>query len=82
MMPRRIAGATHRLEPPKGWGDTCERSCAALSIRVDGDVYLSAWEPTPDEIAMLVAGGSVVLRVLGGQPPVVLSVEPSVDDAG
>ena len=30
----------------------------------------SAWEPTPDELALLNAGGTVVLRIIGWQPPV------------
>ncbi len=28
----------------------------------------SAWEPTPEELALLNAGASIVLRVYGGQP--------------
>lgn len=40
----------------------------------------SAWEPTPAELEMLNAGGSVVLRVVGWQVPVALYVEPSQQD--
>lgn len=35
----------------------------------------TAWHPTPDEIARIVAGAPVVLRVLGDQhPPVSVDV--------
>lgn len=45
-----------------------------------GDVpcIASAWMPTRDELALLLDGGYVQLRVLGtGHPPVMLTVEPS-----
>lgn len=36
---------------------------------------VSAWQPTPDELARLNAGASVHLRVIGTQhPPVMLEV--------
>ena len=35
----------------------------------------SAWEPTPRELAILNAGGSVILSIIGGQPPVMLGAE-------
>ena len=80
MIPKRIAAATHRLGAPDGWRKEIA-SCARLWVRkVEEDgfaVYESAWEPTPDELAALLAGGSVVLRVAGGQPPVMLYVEPA-----
>ena len=35
----------------------------------------TAWLPTPDELARLVAGAPVILRVLGtGHPPVMVDV--------
>lgn len=38
----------------------------------------SAWKPTRDELALLLDGGYVQLRVLGsGHPPVMITVEPS-----
>jgi hypothetical protein len=37
----------------------------------------TAWEPTPDELAALNAGGSIILTVQGGQPMIRLSVEPA-----
>lgn len=36
---------------------------------------VSAWQPTPDELARLTAGASIHLRVLGTQhPPVLIEV--------
>ena len=42
----------------------------------------SAWEPSPDELKMLQAGGSVVLSVLSYPPPPVwIDVQPPFKDA-
>lgn len=77
MIPMRIANATHYMGAPKGWEPERDGRCSHLAVRVVGNVYESAWEPTPDELAALNAGGSVLLRVVGGQPPVMLLVEPA-----
>jgi hypothetical protein len=80
MIPMRIAGATHYLGAPKGWEPEKDGPCCHLAVRVvDGNVWESAWEPTPAELAALNAGGSVLLRVVGGQPPVMLLVEPAAE---
>ena len=72
------------LGAPKGW-DQGELPCSALPItRVTykGCKFLqqgvdSYWKPTADELAVLNAGGSIVLSVLGvTMPPVQLSVDP------
>src|SRR5690349_11413068 len=75
MIPKRIAGATHNYGAPKDWDPEKSGKCGHLSVRVEDNVYSSAWEPTPDELALLVNGGSIVLSVVGGQPPVMLTVE-------
>ena len=74
MIPARIAGATHWLGAPKGWEREVNGPCTHLAVRQVGDVWESAWEPTPAELAALNAGAKVVLRVVGGQPPVMLTV--------
>lgn len=77
MIPKRISGANLNLGAPKGWEPEKDGNCIHLAVRlVDGNIYQSAWEPSPDELAALNAGGSIVLSVVGGQPPVMLSVEP------
>src|SRR6185312_6765932 len=63
MIPLRIVGATHVMIAPRG---------------MEGEVRgcVSRWEPTPDELAILNAGGSVELWVMGQQPPVALRAVP------
>ena len=78
MIAKRIAGATHRLGAPSNWTEG-DGKCHALSIRQRDGCCESAWEPTPAELEMLNAGGSVILRVRGGQLPVFLYVEPFVE---
>lgn len=76
MIAKRIADANLDLGAPKGWDAEKDGSCHALAVRkVEDNVYQSAWEPTPTELAALNAGALVVLSVVGGQPPVMLSVE-------
>lgn len=75
MIPMRISGATHVLGAPKGWEPEKDGNCCQLAVRVVEDIWQSAWEPTPAELAALNAGGSIVLSVVGGQPPVMLHVE-------
>lgn len=77
MIPARIDGATHHLGRPPELPD--DVPCTRLWVRMVEDapgvwVCESAWEPTPAELAALLAGGKVILRVLGSQPPVVLHV--------
>lgn len=81
MIPKRISGATLYMGAPKGWQPEKDGNCVHLAVRVvEGNIFQSAWEPTPEELAMLNAGGSMVLSVVGGQPPVMLSVEPVFED--
>lgn len=79
MIIARIAGCTRVLGAPTGWTPETSGPCVGLPIRdeMNGDVpcMVSAWEPTPDEIAAIVGGSKIYLRVLGvGHPPVALFV--------
>lgn len=76
MIARRILGATTAFQPPEGWDEGRYGKCPTLHARVDGAVISTAWEPTPEELALLNAGGSVVLSVVGMQPTVALTVMP------
>lgn len=87
MITRRIAGANHYLGAPAGWRPDKDGECGHLAIRTQGDPRRgdgwceSAWEPTDEELAALNAGASIILRVVGWQPPVALYVEkPLADD--
>lgn len=69
------------LGAPVGW-DQKQLPCNALPVtRMDWEgrpAVLSFWKPTPEELATLNAGGSVVLWVAGvTMPPVALSAEPA-----
>lgn len=75
MIPVRIAGTTHYLGAPKGWEPEKDGNCVHLAVRVTDNLWQSAWEPTPGELELLNAGGKIILSVIGGQPPVALSVE-------
>ena len=74
MIPRRIFGATHRLGKPGNWDAESNGDCVHLWIKIENGVCWSAWEPTPEELERLNAGASVVLGIVGGQPPVSLAI--------
>lgn len=72
MIPLRIEGATKVMRaPPAQEGEVRDLHIA----EIDG-CCVSRWEPTPSELATLIAGGSVELWVMGGQPPVMLTARP------
>jgi hypothetical protein len=84
MIPRRIKNATGVFGAPMDWDQKRDGNCVGLAVRVTpftrNPFFESAWEPTPEELAQLNAGGSVILRVIGGQPPVALYVEPAAPE--
>ena len=81
MIPKRIAGATRYLGAPLNWEPEDGGPCSHLAIvdaQLDGGtpVMISAWEPTPGEIAAMMAGSPVYLQVCGSShPPVAVWVE-------
>lgn len=83
MKPVCISGATHVFGEPKDWDAATQGPCGALHVRevIDPDIgpeLRSAWQPDADELAILNAGGVVILNVVGdGHPPVALWAEPS-----
>lgn len=67
----------------KDWTNKFIREdCFDLYVRVEydseyGHVFCSAWEPTPKQLEILNAGGSIVVKIVGtGQPPLMLDAEP------
>ncbi len=67
------------LGAPRGWNQG-EVPCDALPVtRTECEglaVVVSYWRPTAEELAVLVAGGSVALMVVGTtMPPVALMVD-------
>jgi hypothetical protein len=82
VIPILIKGATRYLGAPAGWNPEKDGPCEHLAI-VDfppietggSPTMVSAWEPTPVELARLNAGGKVYLSIVGtGHPPVWLWV--------
>jgi len=76
MLIKRIIGANVTYKAP---------NCFDLPVRrtifEDGTMLCeSAWEITPDEIETLKNGGSLVLAIYGGQPPVALAVTPAIEE--
>lgn len=73
-----IAGKTRDLGKPIDWDDS-KGICDSLAIRdmeaPHGNVMLSEWKPTAEELKRLNAGASIYLGVTGfSHPPVYLEV--------
>ncbi|OYU91939.1 MAG: hypothetical protein CFE29_03580 [Bradyrhizobiaceae bacterium PARB1] len=77
MIIARIAGATRVLGKSQGYIGLPLRD-EMINCTVGGEAtpsMVTAWEPTPDELARLNAGALVQLRIIGtGHPPVMLEV--------
>lgn len=72
MIPVRIEGSTHIIRAD---------NTQTLHVVFTGTRIISRWAPTPAELALLVAGGSVELHVSGNiQPPIALAVSPLLLD--
>lgn len=75
MTPGEIRFATRALGAPPDW-DPRQGECATLPIRDRDGTMQSAWYPTVEEIALMIAGGPVILSVWGSShPPVAITVE-------
>ena len=75
MLPLRISNATRVLAETQD-----EYFALAIRDEVIGGVnhMTSVWEPTPQELADLNAGGAVRLTILGtGHPPVMITTQPA-----
>lgn len=74
MLIKRIEGATRNLGAPPDWDGDISK-CNVLPIRDvvtdQGPFMVSAWEPTPAELAALAAGASFKLWIAGTAHPVV-----------
>jgi len=72
----RIAEATHTLYAGEGQDGVLSLEV----VKMDGYI-VSRWEPTPDELAELNAGGSVEVWIMGStMPPIGLKTNPLVTD--
>lgn len=79
MMIGRIEGATRVLGKSQGYLGLPIRD-EVIHDAVNGagtPAMVTAWLPTPDELALLNAGASVHVRILGtGHPPIMVDVGP------
>jgi hypothetical protein len=77
MLIGRVAGATRVLGQRQGYLGLPIRD-ELINCTVNGPqtpAMVTAWEPTPEEIARIVAGAPIHLRILGTtHPPVMLDV--------
>ena len=76
MMPVAIEGANIKLGAPS---DGSFKECKSLickQTQLDGHAcFVSAWQPTPEELALLLAGASVQLTIYSvTHPPVWVGV--------
>lgn len=79
MLVERIIGMTRHLCKPRDWDEKENGRCGGLPIRdelINGvPTMVSAWSPTPEELARLNAGAMVHLYVCGQvHPPVAINV--------
>ncbi len=79
MLIGHIDGASMVLGAPKDWNAERDGACSGLPVKrvieAGCPVYISAWIPTPDELAALANGAHVHLYVWGAQhPPVAVTV--------
>lgn len=81
MIAGRIDRFTRYLGPPPDFQGRCLSLAIRDHKRSNGDnEMLSAWEPTPAELALLNAGGHVILAIVGEvHPPVALYVRPHTE---
>jgi hypothetical protein len=79
MMIGRIEGATRVLGKSQGYLGLPLRD-EVINCTVGGEgtpSMVTAWLPTPEELALLNAGASVHVRILGvAHPPIMLTVGP------
>ncbi|HEY0120560.1 MAG TPA: hypothetical protein VGC14_02165 [Rhizobium sp.] len=78
-----IEGATRIIGKSQGYLGLPLRD-ELINCSVDGEgtpCMVTAWQPSPDELARLNAGASVHLRILGtAHPPVMVGVgEPPIE---
>lgn len=67
--------------PPKNWDDRAGQLRLPVIHATKGSIsgvtaMITWWEPTKEEIAMLLAGGRIQLTCIGGQPACNVSAVP------
>lgn len=72
MLSLAISGTTRRIGKSQGYNGLCVRDF----VYGDGTPAMqTAWQPTPSEIARIIAAEPIILTLLGtGHPPVLIEV--------
>jgi hypothetical protein len=64
-----------RFTPPRDWDRERDGECFDLPVqRLEDGECVSLWKPTAAERHLIANGGVIRLGVVGGQPPVSVSV--------
>lgn len=72
MLNLAIEGTTRRIGKAQGYNGLCVRD---FKFGDGTPAMQTAWQPTPSEIARIVAGQPIILTLLGtGHPPVLIEV--------
>lgn len=70
-----FAGCENLLRAPEGFDHPVIGKVEDIPCYIGQGVVMSVWRPTPEEAALLVGGGVLVLTVLGNsQPPISLGI--------
>jgi hypothetical protein len=84
MLPLHFAESNKVYKAPKDWDESIHGPCADLHTLEQNGTISSIWKPTEEELAILVAGGAIVLTLTSQyQPPVRLwttPIEPIEDE--
>lgn len=72
-----------RIGPPPGWNDRMgQLEMPVIDVTVGKmpgsghSMFVTWWEPTQEELSILLSGGKVQLVCIGGQPPVSVIATP------
>lgn len=81
MKPIHFEGQQAVLGAPSDWNAAEHGPCDGLPIVRVGELVVSYWKPTWRERMQIAFGGKVQMTVVGGQPPIDLSVDTAVKEA-
>lgn len=71
MNPVQFEGANLCLKAPEGWDEEKNGPCADLHVLSANAMMHSVWKPSEEELAILNAGGGVVLTIHSDKHPAV-----------
>ena len=77
MRPVKMPEHNADLGEPTGWDAAKDGPCRTITAHIDSQArtITTAWELTQDELAKMLNGGKLRVRVFGGLPPMSIWVE-------